>query len=146
MAEDLNRVILVGRLTRDSELTYTNSGFALCKFSLAVNRRKKSGDQWTEEANFFDVTLWGKRGEALNQYLSKGQQIAVEGQLRQERWEQDGNKRSKVVIEAQNIQLIGGKSDGGNSQQKQTSKEQPFEHYTPPAEPGNDKFDDDIPF
>jgi len=123
MAGDINRVVLVGRLTRDAELSYTNTGFALTKFSIAINRRKKSGDQWVDEANFFDVVIWGKRGEALNQYLTRGQQIAVEGELRQERWEKDGMKRSKVSIEATNIQLLGGRnserppSNGGGNYQ-----------------------------
>lgn len=158
MAEDINRVVLVGRLTRDAELMYTNSGFALCKFSVAVNRRRKSGDQWIEEPNFFDISLWGKRGESLNSYLVKGQQVAVEGQLRQERWEQDGAKRSKITVEASNIQLLGSRGDGqrtsnsnynapaNNQAPQQRSQSQPFEQYSPPAEPVNDRFEDDIPF
>ncbi len=151
MAGDINRVVLVGRLTRDAELSYTNSGFALTKFSIAINRRKKSGDQWVDEANFFDVILWGKRGEALNQYLTRGQQLAVEGELRQERWEKDGVKRSKVSVEATNIQLLGGsKSDrsanfAGEYQskpsQQQSSNSQTFDSYN-----GAGSFEDDIPF
>ncbi len=152
MAGDINRVVLVGRLTRDAELSYTNTGFALTKFSIAINRRKKSGDQWVDEANFFDVILWGKRGEALNQYLTRGQQLAVEGELRQERWEKDGVKRSKVTIEATNIQLLGGSkserpaSSAGEyqskqSQPQQSSKSQPFDSYN-----GGGSFEDDIPF
>jgi single-strand DNA-binding protein len=112
MSGDINRVVIVGRLTRDAELSYTNTGFALTKFSVALNRRKKEGENWVDEANFFDCQIWGKRGEALNQYLIRGQQVAIEGELRQERWEKDGVKRSKVSIEATNIQLLGGKSDG----------------------------------
>jgi single-strand DNA-binding protein len=165
MAEDLNRVILVGRLTRDAELQYTSSGWAILKMGLACNRRRKQGDQWIDEANFFDVTLFGKRGESLSQYLQKGQQIAVEGQLKQDRWEQDGMKRSKVVIEATNIQLLGGKNDrqnnGDNSYQGQQQPQQqqgtpaqrnsqPFESYNPgPAKPASgqtERFEDDIPF
>ena len=154
MAGDINRVVLVGRLTRDAELSYTNTGFALTKFSLAINRRKKSGDQWVDEANFFDVVIWGKRGEALNQYLSRGQQVAVEGELRQERWEKDGMKRSKVSIEATNIQLLGGSksdrssSNGGGeyqskpSQTNQSSNSQAFDSYNG----GGGSFEDDIPF
>ena len=162
MAEDLNRVIIIGRLTRDSELQYTSSGYALSKMSIASNRRRKQGDQWVDEANFFDVTLWGKRGESLNQYLTKGTQIAVEGQLKQDRWEQDGMKRSKVAIEATNIQLLGSRGDrgpmGDNSYQKSDqgaappSNSQPFESYSkpeqnnaaPPAQ--SERFEDDIPF
>lgn len=139
MAEDINRVNLIGRLTRDAELMYTNSGFALCKMSVAVNRRKKEGDRWTEEPNFFDISLWGKRGEALNQYLQKGAQIALEGHLKQERWEQDGAKRSKVIVEAENIQLLGGKKDSQPQQQS----------YAPPKPQDNSWEDydgDPIPF
>lgn len=156
MAGDINRVVLVGRLTRDAELSYTNTGFALTKFSIAINRRKKQGDQWVDEANFFDILLWGKRGEALNQYLTRGQQLAVEGELRQERWEKDGVKRSKVSIEATNIQLLGGSksersssNEGGGYQSKpsqpsqpnKSSNAQPFDSYN-----GGGSFEDDIPF
>lgn len=112
MSGDINRWVGVGRLTRDAELSYTNTGFALTKFSIAINRRKKDGENWIDEANFLDVIIWGKRGEALNQYLLKGQQVGIEGELHQERWEKDGVKRSKVSIEATNIQLLSGKSDG----------------------------------
>lgn len=108
MANDINSVILVGRLTRDAEMRYTNSGMAICKFSVAVNRRKRSGDQWTDEVNFFDITLFGKSAEGVHQYLVKGKQVAIQGELRQNRWEQDGQTRSKVEIVAQNLELLGG--------------------------------------
>ena len=107
MADDINKVLQVGRLTRDAELAYTNSGYALCKFSIAVNRRRKQGEQWVDEAHYFDIQLWGRRGEGLHPYLAKGTQVAIEGALRQERWEQDGLKRSRVTIEAINVQLLG---------------------------------------
>lgn len=131
MAEDINRVIIVGRLTKDSELMYTNTGYPICKFSIAVNRRRKQGEEWIDEANFFDVSLWGKRGESLNQYLAKGQQIACEGQLKQERWEQDGVKRSKVIIEANNIQLIGSKPEGSGNTGSYQGNQQVGNHYDP---------------
>jgi single-strand DNA-binding protein len=113
---DLNHVVLIGRLTRDAELKYTANGQAVCKFSIAVNRRRKSGDQWLDEANFFDVVLWGRQGEAINQYLVKGKLVGVEGELRQDRWEQEGQNRSKIEIVANNLQLLGGGpgSGGGN--------------------------------
>ena len=111
---DLNHVTLIGRLTRDAELKYTPNGFAISNFSIAVNRRRKNGEQWVEEANFFDITLYGKSAESLKQYLIKGKQVAVDGELRQDRWEQDGQPRSRVVIAANNIQLLGG---GGSSGQ-----------------------------
>lgn len=113
---DVNHVILIGRLTRDAELKYTSGGMAVCKFAIAVNRRKKNGDQWVEEASFFDIVLWGRTGETLNQYLVKGKQVAVEGELHQNRWEQDGQARSKIEIMANNVQLLGGNSGGqGNA-------------------------------
>jgi len=110
---DLNHVVLIGRLTRDAELKYTANGQAVCKFALALNRRRKNGDQWVEEPNFFDIVLWGRQGETLNQYLVKGKQVAVDGELRQDRWEQDGQNRSKVEIMANNVQLLGGGQGGG---------------------------------
>jgi single-strand DNA-binding protein len=112
MATDMNSVTLIGRLTRDAELKYTVNGIAVCKFSIAVNRKKKNGDEWVDEASFFDIVLWGRQGEALNQYLQKGKQIGVAGELRQERWkQQDGQKRSRIEVVANNIQLLGGGRD-----------------------------------
>ena len=83
---DMNHVILIGRLTRDAELKNTSGGMAVCKFAIAVNRKKKSGEQWVDEASFFDVTCFGKTAGNLNQYLQKGKQVAVEGSLHQDRW------------------------------------------------------------
>ncbi len=117
MSNDINSVTLVGRLTREAELKYTNTGTPICKFSIAVNRRKKQGEQWVDEVSYFDIVLWGKQGEAIQQYLTKGKQVAVSGELRQNRWEQDGQNRSKVEIVASDVQLLGGK--------KQESREEP---------------------
>jgi single-strand DNA-binding protein len=147
---DINHVVLVGRLTRDAELKYTAGGQAVCKFSIAINRRRKSGDQWVDEANFFDIVLWGKQGESLNQYLVKGKQIGIDGELRQDRWEQDGQNRSKVEIVANNIQLLsggpGGLSQSGTYQEHRNEggTERPPRDSGPPS--GNDGFSDDIPF
>jgi len=114
---DINKVVIVGRLTRDAGLKFTGNGMPVCKFSIAVNRSRKNGDQWEDEANFFDVVLWGKKGEALNQYLVKGKAIGVEGELRQERWaDQSGQNRSRIEIVANNIQLFG---DNQKSQSNQ---------------------------
>ena len=147
---DINHVVLVGRLTRDAELKYTAGGQAVCKFSVAVNRRRKNGDQWEDEANYFDVVLWGRQGEALNQYLLKGKSIGVDGELRQDRWQQDGQNRSKVEIVANNIQLLGGSSSGGGNQggSQQSSgshgnwQSKGVENSPQPE----DNFTDDIPF
>lgn len=134
MANDINQVILVGRLTRAADLKYTGAGTAVCKFAIAVNRRRKSGDQWTEEAHFFDISLWGKRGEGLHQYLTKGKQVAVQGELRQNRWEHNGQSYSKIEIHANTVQLLG----GGNSKNEGGGK--------PQNSAGPEQFEDDIPF
>jgi len=86
---DINHVVVVGRLTRDAELKYTNNGYAVSKVSIAVNQRRKINDQWTDEVSFFDVVIWGKTAEALKDYLVKGKQIGIEGKLHQSRWEQE---------------------------------------------------------
>jgi single-strand DNA-binding protein len=112
---DVNHVVLIGRLTRDAELKYTAGGQAVCKFSIAVNRRKKNGDQWEDEANFFGIVLWGKQGESLQSYLVKGKMIGVDGELRQDRWQQNGQNRSKVEVLANYIQLLGGNNGNDNS-------------------------------
>jgi len=114
---DLNHVVLIGRLTRDAELKSTAGGQAVCKFSIAVNRRRKNGDQWEDEPNFFDIVVWGRQGESLHQYLVKGKMVGVDGELRQDRWQQDGQNRSKVEIYANYLQLLGGSpgSTGGGS-------------------------------
>jgi single-strand DNA-binding protein len=144
---DLNHVVLIGRLTRDSELKYTANGQAVCKFSIAVNRRKKNGEQWVDEPNFFDIVLWGRQGESLNQYLVKGKLVGVDGELRQDRWEQDGQNRSKVEIVANNIQLLGGApgnaSFGGGSAAGPARQDS---GAAPAAPAGDDGFTDDIPF
>ncbi len=137
---DINQVVLVGRLTRDAELKYTNTGTAVCKMSIAVNRRRKSNDEWINEASFFDIVLWGKIGEALSQYLVKGKQVGIVGELRQNKWEQDGKPRSKVEVVASNIQLLGGRSEASKSGGDNDTAAIPF-----PVE-NKDDFEDDIPF
>jgi single-strand DNA-binding protein len=151
---DLNHVVLIGRLTRDAELKYTANGMAVCKFSIAVNRRRKNGDQCVDEANFFDIVLWGKQGESLNQYLVKGKLVGVDGELRQDRWEQDGQNRSKVEIVANNIQLLGGnpgsggygQGSGGYQDRRGEAPDQAPRERTGDSPAGNDGFADDIPF
>ncbi|MDR1256277.1 MAG: single-stranded DNA-binding protein [Spirochaetaceae bacterium] len=113
---DLNHVSLIGRLTRDAEYKVLPSGQAVCNFSIAVNRRRKSGDSWEDEANYFDIVLWGKQADSLNRYLVKGKQIGVDGELRQDRWQQEGQNRSKVVVSATNVQLLGGGPGQGGGQ------------------------------
>ncbi|GAB4366926.1 MAG: hypothetical protein Kow009_03740 [Spirochaetales bacterium] len=139
---DINHVVLVGRLTRDAQLKYTNSGLAISTFAVAINRRVKQGDRWTDEAHFFDITLFGKQAEAVNQYLRKGNQVAIEGELRQDRWEQDGQRRSKIVIVANNIQLLGSRPSGSMDREVP-----PVEGNGPIVEHDSmGTFEDDIPF
>jgi len=156
---DLSVAVLVGRLTRDAELKYTNSGQAICHFSVATSSRKKKGDQWVDEASFWDVDLWGKQGESVNQYLVKGKLVAVEGTMRQDRWEQDGQSRMKVIISANTVQLLGSNQAGGQpsggSQGAQSQQDGPREYPSrdggrpqgqAPRAPASDDFSDDIPF
>lgn len=158
---DLNHVTLIGRLTRDvgadeRSFAYLPSGQARANLSVAVNRSRKNGDQWVDEVSYFDVTLWGKQAESLKPYLTKGKQIAVEGYLRQDRWEKDGQKNSKVSITATNVQLLGGKSESGSAPQqtggyapKFQPKQNPDSNPAPDVTPyGGDTggFPEDIPF
>ena len=141
---DINHVTLVGRLTRDAELKYTNSGMAVSRIGIAINQRRRRDDQWVDEAHFFDCVVWGRTAEALNPYLVKGKQVGIEGQLRQDRWEQDGRTRSKVEISVNNLQLLGGRNDGAPAREEGSAARPapPRGGGLPPA----DDFDDDIPF
>jgi single-strand DNA-binding protein len=111
---DINRTVLVGRLTRDAKLAYTAKGKAVSKFSIAVNRRVSNGETWKDEPSFFEIVLWGSQAERLNQYLVKGKMVGIDGELRQERWTQDGQNRSKVEVVASSVQLMGGQSRHSN--------------------------------
>ena len=112
---DLNNVNLIGRLTRDAELRYSSSGMAICKFSIAVNRSVKKNDKWSDEASFFDCTVFGKTAESLKQYLTKGQQVCISGELVQNRWEHEGKQMSRVEINVNHVQLIGEKPERQNA-------------------------------
>ena len=144
MAANINRVVLVGNLTRDPELRHTPSGMPVCSLRLAVNsRRKDESGQWTEKPNYFSVTVWGQQGENCAQYLAKGRGVAVDGRLDWREYQtQDGSKREAVEIVADSVQFLGGRGDvepGGNQ-------------YVPAgAQAARDDFtssavDDDIPF
>jgi single-strand DNA-binding protein len=110
---DLNRVTLVGRLTRDPEVRYTSGGMPIVNLGLAVNgRQKDASGQWTEKPNFFDVKLFGDRFERLAQHLEKGRRVGVDGRLEWSSWETDGQKRSKVEIVANELQFLDGRGDG----------------------------------
>jgi single-strand DNA-binding protein len=111
-----NRVILMGNLTRDPEVRFTNTGMAVCKVGLAVNRRFKDSqtDQWREEPTFVDVTIFGKRGEAFAKFHTKGKPAFVEGELRLDTWEDKngGGKRSKLYVVGNNWEFVGAGREG----------------------------------
>lgn len=130
----LNSVTLGGNLTRDPELRYTQGGTAVLSMSVAVNESRKDGNgEWTDYPNYIDMTLFGKRAEGVSDYLSKGTYVAVTGRLRQNRWEKDGQKRSKVEVVVDNIHF---QSAGQRNEQK-TYAEQPEDAGV---------YDEDIPF
>lgn len=111
-----NKVILMGNLTRDPEVRFTNGGMAVVSAGLAVNERFKDGQgEWQERATFVDVTIWGKRGEAFAKFHKKGRPAFVEGRLRLDQWEdkQGGGKRSKLYVVADNWEFVGGDERGG---------------------------------
>ena len=141
---DLNKVILIGRTTHEIDersFGYTTGGTARLNISIAVNRREKRNGEWADRVSYFDVTIWGKTAENIKSYLHKGKQIAVEGYLDQQRWEKDGVKYSKVVIIADNVQLLGGNENG---QQSAPQAQQPAGDYQSAG--SGDDFPEDIPF
>jgi single-strand DNA-binding protein len=109
-----NRVILVGNLTRDVDLRYTPSQTAVTDIGLAVNDRVKKNNEWVDETTFVDVTLWGRQAEVANEYLSKGAPVLIEGRLKLDTWEQEGQKRSKLRVVGEKMQMLGGRSGGGS--------------------------------
>ena len=116
MARSFNQVILMGNLTRDPELRQTPNGQNVCSFSLALNRSYKGADgNWQEATDYIDVVAWGPLGERVAQYLSKGRPCLVNGRLQSRSWEQEGQKRSKVEVNAQDVTFLGGAGDGGGS-------------------------------
>ena len=122
MAANINRVVLLGNLTRDPELRHTPSGTAVCSLRIAVNTRRKDGatGEWTEKPNYFDVTVWGNQGENCAQYLAKGRPVAVDGRLEWREWDaQDGTKRQAVEIIADSVQFLGSRGDGEGGGQPQ---------------------------
>jgi single-strand DNA-binding protein len=116
MAGDINRVTLVGRLTRDPEMRHLPSGSPVLEFGLAVNgRQQDSGGNWVDKPNFFDVKVYGNQAEHLSQYLAKGRRVGIDGRLDWRSWEaQDGSKRSKVDVVAQTVQFLDSRTEGGD--------------------------------
>jgi single-strand DNA-binding protein len=115
MARSFNQVILMGNLTRDPELRQIPSGQSVCSFSLALNRSFKGSDgEWQEATDYIDITAWGPLGERVAQYLTKGRKCLVTGRLQSRSWEQDGQKRSKVEVNAQDVTFLDSRGGGGN--------------------------------
>ncbi|HSW61734.1 MAG TPA: single-stranded DNA-binding protein [Dissulfurispiraceae bacterium] len=115
-----NRVILVGNLTKDVELRYAPSGAPVATLPIAVNSRSKSaGGEQKDEVLFIDCVVWGKQAEACGQYLARGRPVLVEGRLRERRWEQEGQRRSRVEVIANTVRFLGsgkpaGEADAGH--------------------------------
>jgi single-strand DNA-binding protein len=112
MARSFNQVTLMGNLTRDPELRTTPNGASVCSFSLALNRSYKNAEgAWTEATDFVDIVAWGPLGERVAQYLTKGRPALVSGRLQSRSWEQDGQKRNKLEVVAQDVTFLGGGSN-----------------------------------
>lgn len=150
----LNKVLIIGNLTRDPEVKYTPKGTAICDIGLAVNRNytTDSGEK-REEVTFIDVTLWGRVAEVCSEYCKKGAPLFVEGRLNLETWDdkQTGQKRSKLKVVGENIQLLGSKgeakSDTPQRPQTQSQGRRPSAPPPrPPVDPDLDAPEDDIPF
>jgi single-strand DNA-binding protein len=113
MARSFNQVILMGNLTRDPELRTTPNGQSVCSFSLALNRSYKGADgNWQEATDYVDVVAWAALGERVAQYVTKGRPVLVSGRLQSRSWEQEGQKRSKVEVVAQDVTFLGGRPEG----------------------------------
>ena len=149
---NLNRVLLIGNLTRDPEVRYTPKGTAVADIGIAVNRVYSGEDgEKKEEVTFVDVTLWGRQAEVAQEYLKKGRQVFVEGRLQLDTWDdkQTGQKRSRLRVVAENMQMLGsrGESEGGWSpagRQRRTAPPPPQRQT--PKDPDLDAEPDDIPF
>jgi single-strand DNA-binding protein len=134
-----NKITIVGYLGRDPELQYTSQGTAVCKFTVATTeRRKDKTGEFVDLTTWFRVSAWGKLGESVNPYLSKGKQVFVDGRLRQEEYtDRDGNRRTSLEVNANDVHLLG--SRGDDSQPRSSSPKDA-------AEPSPGIQDDDIPF
>tara|TARA_B100000809_G_scaffold249194_1_gene280202 strand:+ start:297 stop:743 length:447 start_codon:yes stop_codon:yes gene_type:complete len=148
MARSFNKVILVGNLTRDIELRHTNTSLAVTDLGLAVNdRRKNPQGEWVEEVTFVDITLWGRQAEVAHEYLSKGSRVLIEGRLKLDTWESDGQQRSKLKVVGNNMVMLGGRGEGGDQGGSSGNSEGA---YSAPAEttsqPSSAPPDGDIPF
>lgn len=110
-----NKVILMGNVTRDIELRYTQSGTAVTDVGLAINDRVKRNDEWIDEVTFVDVTFFGRSAEVASEYLRKGSPLMIEGKLKLDQWEADGARRSRLKVSGDKLILLG-KGNGGGQQ------------------------------
>lgn len=139
----INKAVFTGNLTRDAELRATRGGSSVLSFTVAVNDRRRQGDEWVDVANFIDCAVFGRRADALAPHLRKGAKVAVEGKLRYSAWEaDDGARRSKVSVAVEDIDFTGGRRDGGQQSQAADARQAVQAAY-----PGAAVYeDDDIPF
>lgn len=138
--ENISHAFVSGNLANDAELKYTNSGLAICSFTVVANTNKKKGEEWESYANFFDCTMFGRGAEALHKYLVKGKMVMIDGRLEQQRWENEGSKRSKVVILVDKINLGGGGNGDSRPEAPSSDDVAPWEKPPKAAE----DFQDDI--
>ena len=147
MSFGINTVILIGNLTRDAGLKNVGATSVL-NFSIAVSDDYLKDGQKVEQSYFFDCVVWGKRAESLQRFLNKGSKIAVEGSLKQDRWQdQDGKNRSKCKINATNVVLLGGKPEANNQAPQQNyNQQQPVSNQPPQPNFNSNMNDGDCPF
>ena len=142
---NLNKVLLLGNVTRDPEVRYTPKGSAVCDLGVAVNRNytTDSGEK-REEVTFVDVTLWGRTAEVASEYLKKGRPVFVEGRLQMDTWDdkQTGQKRTRLRVVAENMQLLGGRPPGGG----EASGESRQASAPPKKSAASEPDEDEIPF
>lgn len=153
--KDLNVTVMEGRATRPPELKYTRGGTPILAFSIAVNYSVKDGDEYKDQASFFDCEYFGKGAEAVNKYLGKGTKVLIQGEFRQDRWEQDGQSRSKIKVFVHELKVLDFHKDKPEEEKPSAFKQamasapaRPFSETVPgkPAITAGEMFDDDIPF
>ncbi len=147
---NLNKVLLMGNLTRDPELRVTPKGTPICQFSIAINRNfKTESGETREEVLFVDVEAWGRQGETIAKYLTKGRPIYVEGRLRLDQWEDKNTKekRSRMKVVLEQFQFIGGREEaGGKSEPAPAPAESRSNLPAPSPDKPAESIDDDVPF
>ncbi len=146
MASDLNKAILVGRLTKDPELRYTQSGTAVCSFSVANNRTYVTGGEKKEQVSYFNCVAWAKTGEIIAEYCKKGQRIGIEGRLQQRSWDdQEGKKRYTVEIVVDNFQFLSAPRDSAPESAADAPASSGSHEPTPDID-NNPFSDENVPF